>query len=354
MFAICILSSAIFMSSCAKETIETQKDYIQEVDVVLNKAQSGVLFDLGINPLDGNLKKINTTIFGNEIEGFITEDYFVHISQLRKLVKQKSNGDKLFASTNRIDLPEDGKRTIRVGAIIDGTDALNFAQIISAANAVSQYNALNLKKLRFEFTQITLDQAIAGQDDRGIIDIVIFVDSSDQFVGNADGRAVFPDGGNPGFAVGLDVNTANYSFKNNTILIMHELGHTLGMAHADFLTRSTCGNTEPLDPVLGDLLGIPQVTEVCNIAGTDNSGDFDDSIMRACGFFVFPVATFRAEDRAAFKKLYAQVEIPCAQDNDGDVDEDCLELDSNTIDFLIQTYGIEFLNQLIAAGILCN
>jgi len=326
-------------------------------DVVLTKEQSNALIKSGINAL--NDEEIPTSkkvkLFGNVYEGYAMNDLFITKGQLDNMTIGSSDNSLLSASTNRVSLPSSGKRLIRVGAISNGVDALSENLLFAAYSAVLNYQNLNLNKLNFQFVVITEAEANAGTDGDGPIDIIIFVDSQNNFVGNGDGRATFPNNGNTGPFFGLSTNTANYSFKNNTILIMHEMGHTLGMAHADFLTRRSCGNTDPLDPELGDLLGVANVTEVCNIAGTDDSGDFLNSIMRACGFFVFPSASFTSEDVSSFTKLYSQVEIPCAGDDNGEEEggDDCVVLSQATINYIINVYGINFLNQLIALGYVC-
>jgi len=348
--------------SCEKEQISSVPvpvDTVQavergEVVPILKRTQTNALFNAGINPLHGGkIEKTTINLFGKRMTGVLVSDYFFPMKQLDEMAGQdKLGGERLFASTNRVTLPANGKRTIRVGGITNGVDRLPAAVNQAVAAAVSKYNQLNLNKLQFQYVGITEAEANAGADANGPIDIIAFVDSDNSFVGNADGRATFPDAGNTGPFFGLSTNTSNYSLKENTILAMHEIGHTLGMAHADFLTRSTCGNNQPLDPELGDLLGIPAVTEVCNITGTDDSGDFSNSIMRACGFFVFSSANFTSEDVNAFKKLYSQVDIPCADDGPGQ-NPNCVTLPSFVVNYIINTNGINFYNQLIALGIVC-
>jgi len=325
-------------------------------DVVLTKQQSNALIKSGISALNNEhiptSKKVK--LFGNVYDGYTMNDLFITKGQLDNMTLGSSDNSLLSASTNRVSLPNSGKRLIRVGAIGNGIDGLSENLLFAAYSAVLNYQNLNMNKLNFQFVVITEAEANAGGDQNGPIDIIIFVDSQGNFVGNFDGMATFPNNGNPGPFFGLSTNTANYSLKNNTILIMHEMGHTLGMAHADFLTRRSCGNTQPLDPELGDLLGVANVNEVCNIAGTDASGDFLNSIMRACGFFVFSSASFTSEDVSSFTKLYSQVEIPCAgDDNEEEGGEDCVVLSQYVINYVINVYGINFLNQLIALGYVC-
>jgi len=331
------------------EQVENISNYEFKGEVVLTRTQTNALVKNGVNPVGAEtLEKTSFKLFGERHEGVNVNDIFISNENLDEMTQN----NRLFASTNRVDLPNVGKRILRVGGITNGVDQLSTPLVIALITATAKYNALNMNKLAMVYVPITEAQANAGQDAFGPIDIVAFVDSGNNFVGNADGRATFPNAGNPGPFFGLSTNTANFSLKNNTILIMHELGHTIGMAHADFLTRGSCGNTAPLDPELGDLAGVANVTEVCNIAGTDDSGNFGGSIMRACGFFGFPTADFTAEDVDAFTKLYSQIEIPC-EGEEIDEGEFCIELPTSLINQIIASGGEAWLNNLIAAGIIC-
>jgi len=355
-FSFFIIVMVILFTSCQKESSNLSEfQSVASTDLLLTKPQVNVLLANGINPLQGEkVTKLSTEIFGQQVDGIATSDYFLSYEQIDDMVQDGSGKrSKLYATTNRINLPQYGKRTIRVGGVINGIDGLNNQQLLALSSAVRQYNNLFLKKLRFQFVTITEAEANNGRDNRGPIDIIAFTDSRDNFVRDADGRATFPANGNPGPFFGIDVNTRNFTLKNNTILIMHEMGHTLGMAHADFRTRRTCGNVQPLDPVLGDLLGVQNVTGVCQIPGTDASGDFENSIMRACGFFVFRSASFTSEDRRAFKRLYAQVESPCDQSPQVNVNVNCKNLSQANRDYIIRYYGAETLAYYIQIGVIC-
>ncbi len=306
-----VMSLSLF-TNCETESFGDDVSNSQEVNKLLNNGETKALLNNGINPLTGNVEKLSTTLFNRSIEGYKINDYFVDSKQLSMMTNALNEGNsKLFATTNRIGLPIKGKRRIRVGAVINGVDKLDRKQSRTVQAAVIKYNQLGMKKLTFRFVEITEQEAINGFDEKGPIDITIFVDSDNSFVGNADGRAFFPNNRNPGEFIGLNSNTINLGLKNLQLLLMHELGHTIGMAHSDFLTRGTCGNTNPLDPELGDLAGVPNVSSVCNIVGTDSSGNFSNSVMRACGFFIFHTPNFTTEDRKSFRRLYRQVGLPC-------------------------------------------
>jgi len=405
---------SIFIS-CENDYVEIEESTIENKNnvsveyhnakVILNRGQTNALFNNGINPLFGGApEKVTANIFGKTLEGIFTGDYFFPYEQLDRMSEYQKPGKRLFASTNRILLPEVGKRIVRVGAVVDGADALSENLLQAVEDAIDKYNALGMIKLKLEYVEVTEEEANNGADEGGTIDIVTFTDSVGDFVGDFDGRSTFPDLGNPGPYLGFSTYTSNYNLKDNTLLALHELGHCLGMAHADFLTRKTCGNTQPLDSELGDLLGVPGVSRVCNIAGTDDSGDLTDAVMTACGFFRYPTANFTAEDARSFTRLYSQVDLPCAveqpeepgqpqeqgQNNgngedgqdaigsqdgedgqdqviilgaDGEPIEDhgipdinfnkCIELPARVVDLVVEVLGDDFYQTLISIGIIC-
>jgi len=179
------------------------------------------------------------------------------------------------------------------------------------------------------------------------------LDSRGSFVGNFDGMASFPFDGNSGSFIGFAAVTSDYSLKDNTILVMHELGHTLGMAHSDFLTRRTCPGTPVLDPIIGDLLGLPNATEVCNIARKDPSGNHTISVMQACGFFRWPTVDFTKKDKDAFRILYSQVELPCATADTELLSDTCIT-NQDTIDYIFDHATNDQIGRFFQLGILCE
>lgn len=325
--------------------------------VLLTRGETNALIANGVNPfVEENVERKEVSIFGKIINGVSMGDYFFQEDNLTNMVKAYNKSDNLtarFASTNRIALPEVGKRTLRVGSVSDGIDAIPTNLTEPILSAIGQYNLLNMAKLNMQHVQITEAEANAGADENGPIDIILFLDSRGFFVGNFDGRAFFPDNGNPGFAIGFSASTNNFSVKNNTLLVLHEMGHTLGMAHSDFLTRATCGNTQALDPVLGDLLGISEVTGVCNIAGTDGSGNEFVSVMRSCGFFIWPVGTFTSKDKDAFRVLYSQVELPCETEDSEPLPNNCIT-NQAALDYIANNSSQEEIGKLFQFGFLCE
>ncbi len=342
------------------ETTDTSKELdALNIEPLLTRKETSTLVAQGINPVTENsIERKEVALFGKSIRGLAIGDYFIPKTDLTEMTEayfSKSNGEtERYASTNRIRLPKFGRRNIRVGVITNGSDAIPKKLRRSVRQAVFNYNSLNMHKLRMTYVQISEAEANRGRDEGGKIDIVIFLDPTGNFVGNGfDGRAFFPSNGNPGRAVGLGNTTKNYSKKNNTLLIMHELGHTLGMAHSDFLTRATCDNTEPLNPRLGDLAGIPEVNGVCNIAGTDPSGNQFILVMRSCGFFIWPLEDFTTKDKDAFRVLYSQVKLPCATKNTPLLPEYCIT-DQNTIDYIFDTFEDREIARLFQTGVLCD
>jgi len=343
------LSCVLFFVACEQESMNDQIDTEANTSVILTKKQSKALLANGISPITEDLETITLEVFGKTMSGVKIGDYFQTNDQINSMAEadHSSVESRLFASTNRISLPQFGKRTLRVAGVGTGIDRLPNKSLSALFQAVSRYNQLGMAKLDMSFTVVTEAEANNGADFFGPLDIVVFVNSNRTILsGGNTGIATFPNAGNPGPFVALSADLNDAALNNITSLIQHELGHTIGMVHADFLTRRTCGNQTPLDPVLGDLVGVPNVTEVCNIVGTDNSGDFDNSIMRACGIFAIP--NFTNEDVDAFRKLYSDIEIPCAgNDNNDNNNNNCTP--QSEVSYLPQY----FIQILISIGLVC-
>ncbi|MFS4493487.1 M57 family metalloprotease [Maribacter sp. 2308TA10-17] len=313
----------MLITSCTQDEVSQE---LENEAVSLEDSKLQTLAYLGIETEE------NTIISRppSELEpsgGYLVGDYFIsndemdiYANELKELISlsksQSSKGiqastQKAFASTARIKLPRNGKRTIKIGFNNLGPSSLNNTILRGLQQAAQRYNALNLNKI--EFQVIPLEERDGFRRLRiGKIDTFVINDVDFSIVPRgsfADAFARFPVNGNPGRIIGFNPNAAAFTQKEAMLLLMHEMGHTIGMAHSDFRTRRSCtGNTVPFRNPLGDLAGVRFVDGVRHIPGTDDTGNFTNSIMRSCGFFAFN--GFTGEDKRAFRRLYKGVRFP--------------------------------------------
>lgn len=304
-----LLLTTFIFSSCNKTEVseELANDF-----VALNDLQKEALLFMGINAYNKDIKRINSSEFVPS-GGLSINDQVVTNDQLHQYVanfKNVKNGNvdaKHYASTSRVATPG-GFRTVRVAIVNFGNISLNQTVINGTFDAVQRYNDLNMNRLNMKFLSLSESDARA-RFSNGTIDVLIFNDRPN-YTGVSgttfDAFSLYPSNGNPGRLIGFNPTGRALNRTQAATLIMHELGHTLGMVHSDFFTRVSCnGNGNPVGGPLGDVgPAIPEVTGVFHIGGTDTTGGFTDSIMRACGFFGFNSSTFRSQDVTAFRQLY--------------------------------------------------
>ncbi|WP_394972937.1 M57 family metalloprotease [uncultured Croceitalea sp.] len=321
----CALMGMVLITSCSREEISQEPE---NEAAALDASKLQVLAYLGIETDEKAI--INRPPSDLEPSGgYLIGDYFIsndemdiYSNELEELISSSKNQSstsksvqastqKAFASTARIKLPRKGKRTIKIGFNNLGPSSLNNTILRGLQQAAQRYNNLNLNKIKFQV--IPLEERDGFRRLRlGKIDTYVINDVDFSIVPRgsfADAFARFPVNGNPGRIIGFNPNAAAFTQQEAMILLMHEIGHTIGMAHSDFRTRRSCtGNTVPFRNPLGDLAGVRFVDGVRHIPGTDDTGNFTNSLMRACGFFAFN--GFTGEDKRAFRRLYSNVGFP--------------------------------------------
>ena len=158
-----------------------------------------------------------------------------------------------------------------------------FTGVFSTAlnTAIARYNALGLS---FHMTRTAGSTA-------GCSAII-----TARIVSGTGGSSGFPSGGRPFNTINIGSGLQTFPPTTVGFVIMHELGHTLGLRHSDFFNRSiSCGGaaTNEGDGGVGAIL----------IAGTPSGATVGGSIMNSC-FRQTEADQFTSSDVAALNALY--------------------------------------------------
>ncbi|MBG6128620.1 hypothetical protein IWQ47_000690 [Aquimarina sp. EL_43] len=254
--------------SCQKEELSNETS--QEIPTSqLSKEVKEKLFSLGVN---ANYAEEYTSTDANGLsrEGWLIGDIFISkkdLFEMPSLDVNPENGQKLFRTTNLVT----SNRTYRID--ISG---LPQAYKDGVVIAIQRYNALGLN---IKFTV-------------GVPNPHIVVRLTNRNI------AQFPRNGNPGRTIelqrGLDQDLI-------AAVMMHEMGHAIGLRHSDYRTRRSCVRFgSPITDEGPDTVG------AIHIPGTDNTGDNNQSIMVACGYETGQAlfSNFSGQDRTALRYLY--------------------------------------------------
>jgi hypothetical protein len=249
------VSCSAFVLGCASEPQGNSPEDIQEI--VDNLGQAGY-------------PASEIKVVGDEV--YVGLDALVTLEASREMLQTDAGSHEQFRTTNLVAATVD---TICV-------DGSRFRGDFGAAldRSIAAYNALGLS-----FTMRRTRGAEAGCD--ALI--------SGRLSGPVGGVSGFPSGGLPfpNFQVGK--GTINFGINTTAHVIIHELGHTVGLRHSDFFNRSiSCG--------AGGDEGQAGVGAI-HIPGTPEDAVVGGSIMNSC-FRSVEAGAFTATDATALQTLY--------------------------------------------------
>lgn len=283
----------IGLQSCERDDLDTEaieedvesSSYVL-TEVELSKEQLAALEINGIIPETTMVTQVKGAI-GDLIvyDGILIDDIYMPYKEINEIMEAGTNNTRLRIRQSRVSFPTNGRRNLSIGIVTQGEFGLNATQRNAVITAVQRYNALNMNKIRYtSIIEGSLSTAVSA-------DTYFIVGSTNN---NADANTSFPFSGNPGREVRFNPRTRTLSQSTLTLLAQHEMGHSLGLIHSDFRTRRSCG-----------LNSSESTSGIELIPGTNSSGNFTTSIMRACGFDLF--GNFQSEDINSLRTAYSGI-----------------------------------------------
>ncbi len=241
--SVCLAGSMLAIG-CGE--VEGDKGSIEErnAEIVDNLLAAGFAED-DIEIRDAQLVGADLVIGELEAQVFVDGDTHVTLQASRDLIGEGSDDDDTF-------------RLWRTSGIVNNPSTICLAKVTSAAagygayvltNSMQQgvdmarnnYAALAGFGLSFVVGNASINNA--GQISHAIpgCTSTIFIY---QVAGGAGGQAGFPSGGAPYNQVQLFSGLSGFNLDVHEHVATHEIGHAIGLRHADWKTRSSCGQNQ--------------------------------------------------------------------------------------------------------------
>ena len=259
------LMLGIILSGCTNDTIDEADPGLTISKQVIEKVVS-----VGLNP-DGMTIDRLVRPDGTEEDVYVIEgDIAMSAEQLAEMSIYDGITSEQYRTNNLVN-----PGVIQVIGYTGGSNGLTLNMQTALLQAVNEYNNLNLT-IRFD---LTFAPSTNG-------DIIVYKTSGGSIAG-------FPANGKPYKWIALSDSFSSVSVSVLKILLMHEIGHSIGLRHTDWFSRQSCGqNVSEGDAGVGAI----------HIPGTTTGFD-PDSIMLAC--FTFSTnGGFSANDIIALQFLY--------------------------------------------------
>ena len=269
MFKKLCVASALVLFGCSGETEDVDVQALEQEDEIVEIVDN--LKAAGYPESEIEVKDDGRVLVGGDAHVTLEAS-----REIAGLATDEHDHDDEFRQYRTTNLVGAGIDTICMnGASLTGT--------LSTAldNAIATYNAL---PLQFDFLRV-------GNGGNAACDATITV----QAKGAAGGQAGFPSGGLPYTQIQVGKGTANYGLAVTTHVMVHEMGHCVGLRHSDYYNRAiSCGS--------GGNEGDGGVGAI-HIAGTPNNAVFDGSVYNSC-FHGGSTGALTNSDVTALNALY--------------------------------------------------
>ncbi len=287
-----LLASSLITFGCASEAVdEVEADNNEVVDNLL--AAGIALEDIEIREtsmvsLVGKQYMLSEAV----PQVFIDGDTHVTLEASRELVSAANVGGEDADKHWRTPSLVTNNRTICLAKVTNAQSpftsfALTSAMQTGVNRARDNFNALSSFNLTMKAGNASLNSS--GQLSHNIsgCNFSIFIYKVN---GGAGGSAGFPSGGAPFNQVKLNSGLAGFSLDVHEHVATHEIGHSIGLRHTDWKTRSSCGqNSNEGRNGASQISGTPDQTT--------------NSLMASC-FSGNSNGEFRGQDAQAFNTIY--------------------------------------------------
>jgi hypothetical protein len=210
------------------------------------------------------------TVVGDDV--YVGRDALVTLDASREMLIADFSTEEQFRTTNLVAATVD---TICVdGSRFRGTFSTALDRTVAAYNALG----LSFTLRRTRGNEAGCDALITGR-----------------ISGPVGGSSGFPSGGLPFSSFNIGRGTADFGVNTTAHVIIHEIGHTVGLRHSDFFNRSiSCGQGgNEGDAGIGAIL----------IPGTPDTAVVGGSVMNSC-FRAVEAGAFTATDVTALQTIY--------------------------------------------------